>query len=340
VKNLFRIFNVLLILILISVTGAVAVNYLQIWSPGPGKTQVTVDIEPGRSTSDIGDMLSQKGLIKSSFIFRLVSKYTKTGEKLQAGKYTLHTGMSMIEILDALQHGVDAQTYSFTVPEGYTSRQIAFLLKNKGSIDEKEFMDIVKSKKGINFKYSHILKGKTLEGFLFPDTYSVYKDSTPLEIINKMLQQFQDVVPQDSEYLSEKKGLSMYKLIVLASLIEREAKVEDERPIVAAVYYNRIKKDMLLECDATIQFLFDSPKEFLTYKDLEIDSPYNTYLYKGLPPGPIANPGLSSIKAALSPASVTYLYYVVKGNGRHKFSNTYEEHLQAVEEYRKSIENQ
>jgi len=338
VKFLFRLFNVILVIVLLLVVAGSILNYLQIFSSKKKGQNVTFSIAQGSSTGDIATVLEDKGLVKSSFIFKLVVKHTKTGDKLQAGDYTLNTGMSMMEIIENLKKGQVARTYDFTVPEGFTARQIAGLLKEKGAVNEQEFLDIVKTGGGIKFKYSHLLKGHSLEGFLFPDTYSVYKDSTPREIIEKMVKRFEEVVPSNTEQIAKKRGLSFYKMIVLASLVEREARVEDERPLVAAVYYNRIKLDMLLECDATIQFLFDKPKEILLYKDLEIDSPYNTYKYKGLPPGPIANPGLPSIKAALYPASVDYLYYVVKGEGRHKFSKTFEEHQKAVEEYRNSEE--
>jgi len=336
VKILFRLFNVILVIILLLAVAGSILNYFQIFSSKKNGQNITFSIARGSSVGAISSILEDKGLIKSSFIFKLLIKHTRTGDKLQAGDYTLNTGMSMMEIIDNLQKGQVAKTYDFTVPEGFTSRQIARLLKEKGSVDEKEFLDIVKTGRGVNFKYTHLMKGHSLEGFLFPDTYSVYKDSTPLEIITKMVKRFEEVVPSNAEQIAKKRGLSFYKLIVLSSLVEREAKIEDERPLVSAVYYNRIKQDMLLECDATIQFLFDKPKEILLYKDLEIDSPYNTYKYKGLPPGPIANPGLPSIKAALYPASVDYLYYVVKGEGRHKFSKTFEEHEKAVEEYRNS----
>ncbi len=335
-KFLFRLFNVILVIVLLLLVAGSVLNYLQIFSSRKNGQDVAVSIAQGSSTGDIATVLEDKDIVKSSFIFKLVVKHTKTGDMLQAGDYTLNTGMSMMEIIENLKKGQAAKTYDFTVPEGFTSRQIARLLKEKGSIDEQEFLDTVKTGKGINFKYSHLLKGHSLEGFLFPDTYSVYKDSTSREIIEKMVKRFEEVVPSNIEQIAKKRGLSFYKIIVLASLVEREARIEDERPLVSAVYYNRIKLDMLLECDATIQFLFDKPKEILLYKDLEIDSPYNTYKYKGLPPGPIANPGLPSIKAALYPASVDYLYYVVKGEGRHKFSKTFEEHQKAVEEYRNS----
>jgi len=338
-KVLFRIFNVLLVLILLCILGGVLLSYLQIFSSGPEGRKVIISIEDGSTTSDIAELLARKGLVKSSTVFRLVARYTNSGDKLQAGDYTLNTGMSMLEIIGALQKSKGEARF-FTIPEGYTLRQIAVVVEEKGISTKEEFLKL--TEKGvpeeIDFKYSHLLEGRKLEGFLFPDTYAFSEDTTSLDVVKVMLKRFQEVVPEDFAEKAASHGLSPYKVIILASMIEREAKVKEERPLISAVYYNRMKKDMLLQCDATIQYLFEKPKELLTYDDLEIDSPYNTYLHRGLPPTPIASPGLSSIKAALEPASVNYLYYVVKGtDGAHKFSETYEEHQQAVEEYSRQI---
>lgn len=340
-KFLFRFFNVILILILFAIFIGAGLGYLQIYSSAPRGKDVTIYIKPGSSTSDISNLLASEGIVKSSFIFKFLANYTNVSSKLQAGEHTLNTSMSMFDVMKILQEcGID-KSATFTIPEGYDARQIGNVLEEKNIVTKKEFLEIVE--KGlpgdIEFKYAKILKNHSLEGFLFPDTYEYSKSTTVKQIIRMMLARFQELVPEDFEKLARKRGLSPYELIILASMVEREARLEKERPVIAAVYYNRLKRDMLMECDATIQYLFDKPKEFLLYSDLEIKSPYNTYLNKGLPPGPIANPGISSIKAALYPAKADYLYYVATGDGGHKFNTSYEEHLKAVEEYRQKMDN-
>lgn len=336
---MFRVFNFILILIVLIIIGVVILNFLQIFSSGPPGQDVLIHIESGSNTIDIAELLADKGIIKSAVIFRALAGYTKSGENLKAGDYTLNTGMSMMEILEELKKGKIRSDF-FTVPEGYTLKQIGKLLEQNEICEAKEFLELTSDgvPPGIDFEYAHLVEGKSLEGFLFPDTYGFSGDTNAMEVIKMMLDRFEEVVPDNMEAMAKLNGLEPYEVIVLASLIEREAKIKEERPLVAAVYYNRIKKDMLLQCDATIQYLFDEPKELLTYDDLEIESPYNTYLYKGLPPGPIANPGLASITASLNPAEADYLYYVLEKDGKHKFSSNYDDHLNAVEEYKKNSE--
>ena len=339
-KTLFRIFNVLLILLLICILTGAVLNFLQIFSSGPKGRTVTVHIEEGSNTADIAELLARKGVIKSSTVFRFLAGHTKAGSNLKAGDYTLNEGMSMMEILEELQKGRVEASF-LTIPEGYTLRQIGGVFEEKGIATKDEFMALVEKgvPEEIDFKYSHFLEDRSLEGFLFPDTYGYSGETSGLEMVNLMLKRFEEVVPENFEIMAKNQGLSPYEAIILASMVEREAKIKEERPVIASVYYNRIDEGMLLQCDATIQYLFDTQKELLTYEDLEIDSPYNTYIYEGLPPAPIANPGLSSIEAALNPASTDYLYYVVTGvDGAHKFSKTYEDHLRAVEEYSREIQ--
>ena len=226
-----------------------------------------------------------------------------------------------------------------TIPEGYHIRQVADLLERKGIVSKEEFL---KAAKEGDFHY-WFLEGVPqvedehfyrLEGFLFPDTYLFYEDTPAEEVIHKMLKRFDMVIARHKKDILENQN-SLYDIIRMASVVEREAKAAEERPVIASVFYNRLDKGMKLESCATVQFLFEQQKTRLFYSDLAIDSPFNTYKNTGLPVGPIANPGLSAIKASIYPQNTDYLFFVAVGDtGNHKFARTYEEHKNNIERYR------
>jgi UPF0755 protein len=219
----------------------------------------------------------------------------------------------------------------FTVPEGLHIGQIASLLDSENIVQEDEFIQACRSEDilrefGVPFD--------SMEGFLFPDTYTVARGVDARAIVTMMARRFfeqlESVAPSD--YTDEE----LKRVVIIASLVEREAMIDEERPLVAAVFYNRLANNKRLESCATVQYILGKTKERLLYSDLRTPSPYNTYLHAGLPPGPISNPGLESLRAALYPAEVDYLFFVSKGNGTHHFSNTYKEHLRAIEKYNRS----
>lgn len=300
--------------------------------PGTG-TFSTVKIEKGASLREIGELLEREKLIRDADFFVWYARWKGKEKKIEAGTYRISSAWSLGEILDRIAGG-KVISYRVTIPEGYTTEQIARLLAAKGIVSESGFMASVSS---AEFDYP-FLKGippgpRRLEGYLFPATYEFQAGLSEKEIIEQMLKAFQNAFSPELQQRAAQMGMSVREVVILASLVEREAKLDRERPLVAAVFLNRLKNGMRLESCATIQYILGKQKERLTYEDLKIPSPYNTYLNNGLPPGPIANPGLASIKAVLYPAKVDYLYFVARGDGSHVFSLTLREHEMAARRY-------
>ncbi|MBA7546046.1 Endolytic murein transglycosylase [subsurface metagenome] len=279
-------------------------------------TQKVVNIPSGTNAKEIVDVLEKNEIIrKNNYTFRILIKLSKLEDKLKFGEYNLSPSMNMLQILDKLVKG-EVIAYKITIPEGYTYTQIAELLDKKEIAEKETFLKLLEDSE------------KSLEGYLFPDTYELPKQYGAENIVKVMLSNYNQIAIENKfADKAEKIGFSMEEIIILASIIEKESKFTKERRQVSSVFHNRLKKDMKLQSCASIQYILKEPKEKLEESDLKIDSPYNTYLYKGLPPGPISNPGLDSIMAALEPAEEDYLYFVLGENGRHIFSKTYQEHL-------------
>ena len=294
-------------------------------------TEVSVDIPRGSNVYGIADILKENGLIKSKFVFECLTIRENKEEKLKAGSYTLNTGMSLREILKELSEGGKGDNVvTFTIPEGYELRQIADKLSKEGLANRDRFLKL--SSYAGNFKrrfsfLNEINQNQSLEGYLFPATYEIFVNSTEKQIIEKMLEKFEEVY--ESDIKDQLKGRNLNDLIILASIVEREGKLDSERSLIAGVFKNRLDKGMKLESCATVQYALGERKEVLSYDDLKIDSVYNTYIHKGLPPTPIASPGLKSIRAVLEPEKTDYLFFRTKndGSGGHIFSRTYAEHL-------------
>ncbi|MFH1736340.1 MAG: endolytic transglycosylase MltG [Actinomycetota bacterium] len=316
--NFFAFFLVVVVI-------AVGIFFLR---PGPHQS-VHVKIKTGASTAAIAEELARQGVVNNAFLFKLYVGRQEAQNNLQAGEYDMMTGMTYAAALSALLKGPKVKYYSVTIPEGYTVAQTARRVARATPIKEDAFLAAAR-KSDFNFDFLKSLPEESLEGFLFPKTYTVTDKTTPKSMVGMMLGQFKkETDPLDLKPASER-GLSLYQLITVASLIEKEVKVPAERPLVAAVIYNRLNRGMLLEFCSTVQYCLPEPKENLLEQDLKIDSPYNTYIYPGLPPGPIASPGLASIEAALNPAPVDYLYFVLTGSdGGHTFTTTYEDFLRA-----------
>ncbi len=288
-------------------------------------------IAKGSSLKVIAGALEKENLIRNKLVFEIYCKLNKTADKMKAGKYQLSNGMTVAEIVDKIASGKALiSTVHFTVPEGFNLEQIIDRISETGTVTRDEVASAVNSK---TYDYAFIKeipdRENKLEGYLFPETYEVYKDAGAEEYIDKMLKQFDTVFTPEYRSRAKELNMSIDEVITLASIIEREAKHENERKTISAVFHNRLKKGMMLQSCATIQYLLKEQKAVLTYKDLEIQSPYNTYKNAGLPPGPIASPGKSSIEAALYPEQVDYLYFVAKEDGSHVFTKTYREHLNA-----------
>jgi len=279
-------------------------------------TQKVVNIPSGTNAKEIVDVLEENEIIrKNNYIFRILIKLLKLEDQLKYGEYDLSPSMNMLQILDKLVKG-EVIVYKITIPEGYTYTQIAELLDKKEIVEKESFLKMVNNGE------------KSWEGYLFPDTYEVPKKYGAEKMVKAMLSNFNQIAIENKfAEKAEKIRFSLDEIIILASIIEKEAKFSEEKNKVSSVFHNRLKKDMKLQSCASIQYILKEPKEKLDESDLKIDSPYNTYLYKGLPPGPISNPGLDSIMAACEPAEEDYLYFVLGENGRHIFSKTYQEHL-------------
>mgnify|MGYP003585134286 CR=1 FL=1 len=295
----------------------------------PGEP-VSIVIKPGMSAAEIGTLLHDNGLIKNITVFRLIVHAQRLESSLQAGEYAFTRNMKIPAIIAMIAKGEIAYQ-QFTVPEGLTVNEVARLLAEKKVADADKF-----SKAAAEFPLPDYVvfsdqASFKLEGYLFPDTYRVPRGATEETIVRTMVGQFNKQLTPELRAKAKEQGLSIRDTIILASLVEKEARFADERPIIAGVFLKRLKEEMPLQSCATIQFILGYPKPELTVKDTEIVSPYNTYLNAGLPPGPIASPGLSSIKAVLSPAMTEYLYFVADKNGKHHFSRTYSEHLAAID---------
>lgn len=284
----------------------------------------SVTIEKGSSFQQIVQQLSERGLITNPMLFRWVARYRGVDTQLKAGRYRFETGMTMNDILDQLIAGRTVVKI-LTIPEGLTIRRIAELL-TEVDLSPQKFLE---ADGDSQFAAIFHLPHNSFEGYLFPETYYLNDETTERDLIRLMLLQFQANFSGEYRLRADRLGFSVHEIVTLASIIESEAQIHEERPIISAVYHNRLQKGMLLQADPTVQYAHGGWKTRLYYKDLEIDSPYNTYRYPGLPPGPISNPGASSIHAALYPADNSYLYFVAKGDGSHLFSKTNAQHNRA-----------
>jgi UPF0755 protein len=329
----FRL-GVALFCLLIAAGGAAFYVYQGLQPPNGEHTVKKVSIPSGSSVREIGRLLEEQGLIRSADLFAYYAMYQGIGSRLQAGTYQFQTGATVDEILQTMAEGKTVvDTVRFTVPEGWNVEQIADHLAQKGLADKAAFLREVNQGSFPEFPFVAAIpktEGRKyrLEGYLFPETYEVKKGASAHEIIAKMLAQFQkEWQPEWTETLKQR-GMTMDEAVRLASIVEREVVVDKERPIVAGVYYNRLREGWLLQADATVQFVLGKQRDRLTYNDLKVNSPYNTYMHPGLPPGPIANPGRASLAAAVHPAQHDYFFYVTKkdGSSEHYFSRTLAEH--------------
>ncbi|GKU75631.1 endolytic transglycosylase MltG [Paenibacillus sp. L3-i20] len=325
-----------------------------VWSklqPTPKGEVTQVTIKRGMSANSVADTLEENGIIKNAFVFSYYLQLKDEGSRFQAGLYELAPGMDKSDIIAKLNAGetVEAETIKFTIPEGFTLLQIADKLAADGIVDKAKFLELAESDRvwgdaeSVRAVADQKNLHKRLEGYLFPETYQLKKESTEEEIITRMLVETDrklGTLPDDWQNVLEASGKSLHQILTIASLVEREVVVDEERALVAGVIMNRLAEPMRLQIDATVQYALDTPKERLFHKDLEIDSPYNTYKVDGLPPGPIASPSLASIEAALFPEKTDYLYYVTKKDGTqtHLFAKTYKEHLRNIEKSNQSAQ--
>ncbi len=292
---------------------AAAAGFLCLHYFFPGQP-VKISIPEGAGAGQAASVLKRDGVILSASWFKLLVKATGTGKRIMRGEYALRLHMSGEEALWRLTHGVYVSSVRVVIPEGWRMEQIAERLGANGVTDAARFLQLAREQK--------------MEGYLFPSTYHLKENMPPQEVINLLKSEFdRQVMPLFSKGFPQ--GMDERKTLIIASIVEREAVDDNERPLIASVYVNRYRKGMPLEADPTTQYALGYWKKALTYKDLKVKSPYNTYVVGGLPPGPICNPGLSSIQAAQAPANIDALYFVADGKGTHIFNASYKEHLKA-----------
>lgn len=308
-------------------------------------TEIQVEIPMGSGVTSIATLLEENGVIKDARIFKYYTKF-KNETNFQAGSYTMTQAMTFDEIIESLKSGkvYREPVFTVTVPEGLTLEQISKIVEKHTDFTAKQFMEKVTSTEfiqnmmgtypdliteevfGDNIRYA-------LEGYLYPATYPFYDEKPSLEeIISTMISQTNDIAVEYSALLEEKQ-MTVHQLLTFASLLEEEATAQTDRETIASVFYNRLEIDMPLQTDPTVLYALGSHKDQVLYKDLEVENPYNTYKNTGLPPGPIANAGKTSIEAALNPTSTEYLYFLADKEGTNHFAKTYDEHLQNISKY-------
>jgi peptidoglycan lytic transglycosylase G len=295
------------------------------------QAEQVVDIKPGMTLKQVSSFLADKQLLDEPSAFVLYTYLQGKQNQIQAGEYRFSPSTPPWKILESLTNGT-AILYTVTIPEGYRITEIAELLEKKGLSDKNEFIAETRNKELLeNLK---IPSGGSLEGYLYPETYKFSKAVGAKKIVHTLVETFKERVQKNELMQQANAGkLTFHEIVTLASLIEKETGLETERKLISSVFHNRLVKKMRLQTDPTVIYAMANFDGNIRKKDLSIDSPYNTYKYSGLPPGPIASPGLDSIRAAMQPDHSDYLYFVSRKDGSHQFSTNYKDHTRAVQKY-------
>jgi UPF0755 protein len=331
-----RVLKILLLLVLVAAGAGVAVHrgYTLAGEPYKGydASEVFLTVERGATGSRVGADLEENGIIRDRRLFLLALRLDERSRSVQAGEYRFAEPLSTFDVLEKLLSG-DTYTFPVTIPEGLTLKETAELLASKGLAEEGAIRKA--------FEEPSLIAGldreaATLEGYLFPTTYRFPRKVPPGELARTMVSQFERIFDEKRRTQAESVAFTARQVVTLASVIEKETGLPEERPIIASVFWNRLRIGMPLQSDPTIIYALEIAGRFdgnLRRSDLDLDSPYNTYRFSGLPPGPIASPGEESIRAVLEPAETRYLYFVSRNDGSHHFSESYSEHARAVREY-------
>jgi len=318
-------------LVLVIILFVYSALYLRTPCDGKGLKK-TVAVRRGMAFREVAYLLEDQGIIKGVTRFILLGRLSGASPKVKAGEYELSSDMTPLQVLDALTKGRVKQ-YKVSIPEGYAVRQIAEFLETEGITNGEAFLEKCFSRQYIS---SLGIEANSLEGYLFPDSYLFSKGLSGEEVIETMVRRFRQIYVPEYSKKAEEFGFSDYEILILASIIEKEAAIPEERFLVSSAYHNRLKRKMRLYSCPTVIYGIEDFDGNLTKRDLEGYTPYNTYIIRGLPPGPICNPGKEAIEAALYPAKTKYLYFVSKNDGSHHFSSTLEEHNIAVRKYQKT----
>jgi UPF0755 protein len=326
----------LLLIVIVALTG-LALYTRREWqvvgSPAEGGF---VEIPHDLGARGIVRLLADKKVISNQYAALAYVFYTGARHKLQAGEYLFDHPMTIPEVTDKIASGA-VYLHKFTVPEGLTAAEIALKWQEQGYGSESDFIEAAKASLSVVHRFDE--KATSVEGYLFPETYSFPRHTTARQVIESMIASYQRAIGRLQQSVpAEKWPLNLHDTLILASLVESEAAQSDERPIIASVYVNRLQRHILLQCDPTVIYALEQASLYrgqLTLTDLHFKSPYNTYVNPGLPPGPISNPGFASLQAATQPASTNFLYFVRTVESRHTFSETLDAHNRAVAAYRK-----
>lgn len=317
-------------------------------SLAPSSDPVFIEVRAGDTAASIGQRLQREGVIDSASSFELLARITGAERRLAAGEYEFQPGTSVLDAVNRIQRGLTSARL-ITVPEGLRMEEVAALLERRGVVSARDFLAAAASFQPTDATTADLLAsrppGHSLEGYLFPATYSFSSRATAQDVIGAMVKVLDERFAPALREEARQRGLSVHQVLTLASIVEREVLVPSERRTIASVYLNRLQREMLLQADPTVQYAaslvpgsverFGYWKKELTVADLQFDSPYNTYVRGGIPPGPIANPGLESILAVIRPEQTSYLYFVARPDGSHAFSTTFEEHVANVERYQR-----
>ncbi len=338
IATLTRVAFFLAILLLLALAAGAFAAYLAydyVTRPGQAGPPIRVDIPEGATGQAVGRILAEKDLIDHELFFRAAMRLDSARAPIKHGVYDLPTGLSPTELLHRLQEGPDVivSKFKLTVPEGLSLRQMATLF------DDPEAFDA--AARDPELIRSLGIAAPTLEGFLMPDTYFFDERPEEAEVVERMVGHFRKTYETLTNEIPQPATGDLAELVTVASLVEEESRIDEERPLVAAVIYNRLQRNMPLDLDSTLQYALNKYGQRLLDRDKDVDSPYNTYKNAGLPPGPISNPGVAALRAAMQPADGEYLYFVSNADGMtHTFSSTLSEHNRAVARFRRNIAEQ
>ena len=328
--------SVLVVVVLVAGGAAAFVFFMlnRIQEPYKGfsESEKFVDIPSGTGAAEIRRRLVEAGIVSDEFAFRAALMWTGQSRALKAGEYRFDRPMSVVNVIEKLARG-DVYGHPITFPEGLTIREMAAIVESHGFGTADEFIKATRDGALVNDLDP---AAKDLEGYLFPETYTLPRGTPVAKLVSLMVERFRDTYMALEAKRSGEVNLSTRQIVTLASLVEKETGKGEERPLVAAVYWNRLNKNMPMQADPTVVYALVKAGTYdgnIRKADLSFDSPYNTYRYPGLPPGPIASPGRAALEAALAPASVDYLYFVSKNDGSHAFAETLEKHNANVHEY-------
>ncbi len=323
-KNFILLTGIIALIILVYVL-------VELFQPLPiGNRNIEIEIPKGATFKEVANILSKEKVLRNKNLFLVLGKISGLERKVRAGYYSIYGSMNLLQLFRIFKKGQIIE-YEVTITEGDSLREIADKLSKKGITSKEKFWELASDE---DFLFSYDIEAPTFEGYIFPDTYKIPKGMPLEDAIGMMINRMREVFSDEMLERAMEIGFSEREVLTLASIVEREAVTDAERPLISAVYHNRLKKKMPLQADPTAVYGIKGFDERITFKDLKRKTPYNTYVINGLPPGPIASPSLKSIIAALYPANVPYMFFVSNNDGTHHFSVTIEEHQAAVKLYR------